>query len=306
MTEKPVIEVHGLRQKYGDFTAVDDISFQVQPGEVFALLGTNGAGKTTTMDVLEGYLKPSAGTVRVLDHDPFAQRAKIADRIGVMLQEAGFFQDLTVGETIKAWRRFTVNPRGVAESLELVGLESKARTRVRWLSGGERRKLDLALAVLGRPRLLFLDEPTTGLDPDARRATWSYLAGIVREGVSILLTTHYMEEAEFLADHVAIMDSGRIVRQGPMSEVIARGADTRITFRADASTRADRLPVFPGARVEERGPVLEILTGEPQATLLALLTWAEQNSVGLQDLEVRAASLEDVFLDVAAQGRAVV
>ena len=164
MTDKPVIEVQGLRQMYGDFTAVDDISFHVRPGEVFALLGTNGAGKTTTMDVLEGYLKPTAGSVRVLDHDPFTQRGKIADRIGVMLQEAGFFQELTVAETIKAWRRFTTNPRGIAESLELFGLEDKAKTRVRWLSGGARRQLDQARALTGRE--LPGPLPAADVEPD--------------------------------------------------------------------------------------------------------------------------------------------
>jgi ABC-2 type transport system ATP-binding protein len=302
MSSRPVIEVSNLRQSYGDFVAVDDISFEVAPGEVFALLGTNGAGKTTTLDVLEGYLKATSGTVSVFGRDPYRRRDEIARDIGIVLQEAGFFERLTVAETIDAWRRFTVDPVSTADALRLVDLESSARTVVRRLSGGEKRRLDLTLAVLARPKLLFLDEPTTGLDPQARRQTWQLLRGMVEDGITILLTTHYMEEAEFLADRVAIIHRGRIARQGGVAEVVANSSQSRISFAAGRLTLAD-LPPLPGARAEAAGDRLEVVTGHAQQTLHTLLDWAARAGVELADLEMRTASLEDVFLGVATQGR---
>jgi ABC-2 type transport system ATP-binding protein len=299
-----VIEVTNLSQSYGDFLAVDNVTFQVHQGEVFALLGTNGAGKTTTMDVLEGYLKPSAGSIRVLGWDPHTERRKIADRIGIVLQEAGFFQELTVAETIDAWRRFTRKPISRAEVLQLVDLEAQARTRIRKLSGGERRRLDIALALLGHPALLFLDEPTTGLDPHARRATWQFLRRMVKGGMTVLLTTHYMEEAEFLADRVAIMDRGRIARQGPVAEVVAGYTDSRISFTLQGRVSVADLPDLPGARVRDLGQQVEVMTGDSQQVLTTLLLWADRHGVRLGGLEVRTASLEDVFLGVAANGKA--
>jgi ABC-2 type transport system ATP-binding protein len=305
MNSSPVIEVNGLHLRYGEFTAVDGISFQVQPGEVFALLGTNGAGKTTTMDVLEGYQKPSDGNVRVFGRDPFAERPKIAADIGIMLQEAGFFKDLTVAETVTAWRRFTPDPLGRDEVLELVDLTRQAKTKVRKLSGGEKRKLDLALAVLGKPKLLFLDEPTTGLDPNARRHTWHLLQDMVRSrNMTILLTTHYMEEAEFLADRLAIMDRGRIVRHGPVAEVVRRNTDSHITFTTTDARVADAIPTPSGAQLHRIGAAVEIHTSQAQATLTELMAWAATHQVVLADLEVRSASLEDVFLDIASTGGA--
>jgi ABC-2 type transport system ATP-binding protein len=304
MSHNPVIEVTNLRQAYGDFVAVNDISFTVQPGEVFALLGTNGAGKTTTMDVLEGFLKATSGHVRVLGHNPHTERRKIANEIGILLQEAGFFQELTVAETIDAWRRFTRRPVSRAEALSLVALESKANTRVRRLSGGERRRLDLALAVLGRPRLLFLDEPTTGLDPEARRQTWHFLKQMVSEGMTVLLTTHYMEEAEFLADRVAIMDHGRIARQGAVADVVSQNTDTRISFAMRGGYTAAHLPVLPGAEVYDEGDHVELVTKHSQRVLKTVLDWADHHGVQLHGLEVRVATLEDVFLGVAASGKA--
>ncbi|GAA2815550.1 ATP-binding cassette domain-containing protein [Kitasatospora aburaviensis] len=303
MNTESVIRVADLRVDYGAKTAVAGIGFDVRPGEVVALLGTNGAGKTTTMDVLEGYLRPTSGSVTVLGHDPYTERVRIAPQIGIMLQEAGFFGELTVAETVRAWRRFTPNAASVQDALHLVDLEDRARTRVGRLSGGERRRLDLTLSVLGRPRLLFLDEPTTGLDPESRRETWRFLRRMVDDGMTLLLTTHYMEEAEFLADRVVIMDHGRIVRHGSVDEVLAQETSTRICVAADAAVNARTLPPFPDTEVREADGCVTLVTADPQPVLRLLLNWADANTLRLRGLEVHAASLEDVFLDVAATGR---
>ncbi|MQS16016.1 ABC transporter ATP-binding protein [Streptomyces kaniharaensis] len=303
MNTESVIRVADLRVDYGAKTAVAGIGFDVRPGEVVALLGTNGAGKTTTMDVLEGYLRPTSGSVTVLGHDPYTGRARIAPQIGIMLQEAGFFGELTVAETVHAWRRFTPNAASVQDALHLVDLEGRARTKVGRLSGGERRRLDLTLSVLGRPRLLFLDEPTTGLDPESRRETWRFLKQMVDDGMTMLLTTHYMEEAEFLADRVAIMDHGRIVRHGSVDEVLAQDASTRIRVISDAAVNARTLPPLPDTEVSDADGRVTLATADPQPVLRLLLNWADDNALRLRGLEVRTASLEDVFLDVAATGR---
>ncbi|MER6951359.1 ABC transporter ATP-binding protein [Nonomuraea sp. NPDC000554] len=304
MPEKSIINVSGLKQNYGDFQAVRGISLQVRDGEIFALLGTNGAGKTTTLDVLEGTRPAGEGTVRVFDVDPHHERGKIAHRIGVMLQEAGFFGELTVGETIRCWRRFTPGARPADEALELAELTHRATTPVGRLSGGEKRRLDLALALLGQPELLFLDEPTTGLDPEARRHSWKLLRALADEGMTILLTTHYMEEAEFLADRVAIMDRGLIVHEGTLDEIKSRFV-SQITFRLPDGLHAADLPVLPGAEVEESpSGHITLRTGRTQETTHAVLSWAESARAELEALEVRNVSLEEVFLDVASGERA--
>ncbi|WP_326567454.1 ABC transporter ATP-binding protein [Amycolatopsis rhabdoformis] len=283
----------GLRVEYGSFVAVQGLSFSVRAGEVFGLLGTNGAGKTSTMDVLEGYRRPSAGSVRVFGVDPASEREKVAPRVGIMLQEAGFFDDLTVVESIRAWRRFTADAMTVDEAVELVDLGKVAGTRVGKLSGGERRRLDLALAVLGRPELLFLDEPTTGLDPQARRRTWHVLENMVAGGMAILLTTHYMEEAQYLANRVAIMDRGRIMRHGSVDEVIGADHGSTVTFVSEVAVPVEL------AGVSEDGRHYELTSQDPQADLHRLLDWAYRAGTRLSDLEVRRNSLEDVFLKVA-------
>ncbi|MGW4482659.1 ABC transporter ATP-binding protein [Amycolatopsis sp. NPDC004368] len=293
MGREKVVEVEGLRVEYGSFVAVHELSFAVRAGEVFGLLGTNGAGKTSTMDVLEGYRRPSAGSVRVFGVDPAAEREEVAPRVGIMLQEAGFFDDLTVVESIRAWRRFTADPLSLDEAVELVDLGKVRDTRVGKLSGGERRRLDLALAVLGRPELLFLDEPTTGLDPQARRRTWHVLENMVAGGMAILLTTHYMEEAQYLANRVAIMDRGRIVRHGSVDEVIGADHGSTVTFVSEVAVPAEL------AGVSEDGRHYELSSTDPQADLHRLLDWAARAGVRISDLEVRHNSLEDVFLRVA-------
>ncbi|MEV8633957.1 ABC transporter ATP-binding protein [Streptosporangium sp. NPDC051023] len=299
-----VIEVGGLRKRYGAFTAVDGISFEVRRGEVFALLGTNGAGKTTTIEILEGYLKASEGTARVFGRDP-ADRGPLRSRIGLVLQESGLLGDLSAAETVKAWRGFTSNARPVAEALELVGLSGQAATRVKRMSGGERRKLDIALATLGHPELLFLDEPTTGLDPEARRRVRDLIGDLVGEGMTVLLTTHYLEEAQELAARVAIMHRGRIVTHGTMAEVLGRGSG-RVAFELPDGVTPDGLPVGEGDDLTVTGRRCVILTTEPESLAHSVLGWAHTRGVKLSGLDVRQATLEEVFLDIAeTSGRGV-
>ncbi|MFE5581544.1 ABC transporter ATP-binding protein [Kitasatospora sp. NPDC056531] len=303
MAQDIVIEVRDLHKKYGDFAAVKGISFQVPRGQVFALLGTNGAGKTTTMDTLAGFQSPTSGTVSVLGVDPRAGRRKTAGRVGVMLQEAGFFEGLTVTETVDAWRRFTPGARPREEAIEMVALQGQARTPVGRLSGGEKRRLDLTLSLLGRPEVLFLDEPTTGLDPQARRQTWALLQDLVSEGMTVLLTTHYMEEAEFLADHVAIMDGGTIAREGSLTELRDRVGGT-IAFRLPPTLSSHDLPELGNAEVRESAGRVTLLARDSQRALLDVLLWADGRGVELLDLQVDGGSLEDVFLGITAHGRA--
>lgn len=303
MNTEPVIHVEGLRQRYGDFEAVADVSFEVRAGELFALLGTNGAGKTTTMETLEGYRPAHAGTVRVLGRDPHSDRRAVRPRIGIMLQDGGFFGDLTVAETVGHWRGFTPRPRPAAEVIGLAGLDDKADVRVRQLSGGQKRRLDLALALLGHPEILFLDEPTTGMDPAARHATWRIVRDLVDGGTAVVLTTHYLEEAEHLADRLALMHRGRIGTSGTVAEVVAGHGD-RIGFRLPERLRVADLPVLRGAVPDlavtgGRTVVTYTVGGELQAVLYELLRWADENRVALDGLNARNASLEDVFLTTA-------
>ncbi|UNM16072.1 ABC transporter ATP-binding protein [Streptomyces formicae] len=293
-----VIEARGLRRSYtGGFEAVSGITFSVARGEVFALLGTNGAGKTSTVELLEGLAAPSGGTVRVLGHDPYRERAAVRPRIGVMLQEGGFPSELTVAETARMWAGCTSGARPVGQALDLVGLGARARVRVKQLSGGERRRLDLALALLGTPEVLFLDEPTTGLDAEGRRDTWELVRRLRDGGTTVLLTTHYLEEAESLADRLAIMHQGRIVTSGTPAEVTA-SRPSRIRFRLPDGVPAARLPLSLRA-AESDGRRIEIRTHELQSALGELLCWAEESGVRLEGLDARSASLEEAFLDIA-------
>ncbi len=297
MSTDTVIQVDDLRVDYGATTAVDGVSFSVRRGEVFALLGTNGAGKTTTLDVLEGYREATAGSATVFGLDPVSGRDRLAPRLGIMLQDAGFFETLTVRQTVTAWRRFYHRPRSLEETLGLVGLGHRADTRVASLSGGERRRLDLGLALLGHPELLFLDEPTTGMDPEGRHQSLELVSQLVREGLTVVLTTHYLEEAEQLADRVAIMHRGTLRRLGTLEQVLAESGDSRITVGLPTGAAAS-LPTDLGAAVTPRHgrAHVEIRTGDPEHTLRRLLAWGEANGIPLADLEVRRGSLEDVFL----------
>ncbi|MFD3656273.1 ABC transporter ATP-binding protein [Streptomyces sp. 24-1644] len=293
----PAIEANAVRRRYaGGFEAVRGISFSVARGELFALLGTNGAGKTSTVELLEGLARPDAGTVRVLGHDPHRERAVVRPRTGVMLQEGGFPSDLTVTETMRMWAGCTSGARPSGEVLDLVGLGSRARVRVKQLSGGERRRLDLALALLGRPEVLFLDEPTTGLDAEGRRDTWRLVQELREGGTTVLLTTHYLEEAEALADRLAIMHQGRIVSTGTIAEVTAE-RPARIRFTLPDGVTAARLPL--NLRAAADGRRIDIRTVALQETLHELLRWARESDVELLGLDARSASLEEAFLDIA-------
>jgi ABC-2 type transport system ATP-binding protein len=292
----PAIEVVGLERRYGDFHAVRGISFEVHAGEVFALLGVNGAGKTSALEVLEGLAAPSGGSVRILGHDPRHERAAVRRHLGVLLQHSGLPGDLAVRETVQTWARTLTDPRPVGEALQQVDLSGRADVRVRSLSGGERRRLDLALALLGRPRVVVLDEPTTGLDPESRRAVWRIVRNLVDGGAAVVLTTHHLEEAEELADRIAILRAGVVVVAGTPGEISA-SQPARIRFTVPDG--APPLPRLPGARVEHLAPQVQLSTFALQPTLAQLLAWAGEHGLELTGLQARAASLEQAFLAVA-------
>ncbi|MFB8771890.1 ABC transporter ATP-binding protein [Streptomyces broussonetiae] len=302
-----VIEVTDLRRVYGGgFEAVRGITFHVKHGEVFALLGTNGAGKTSTVELLEGLAAPAGGRVRVLGHDPYRERAAVRPRTGVMLQEGGFPSELTVAETVRMWAGCTSGARPGAEVLALVGLTEKTGVRVKQLSGGERRRLDLALALLGEPEVLFLDEPTTGLDAEGRRDTWELVRGLRDAGTTVLLTTHYLEEAEGLADRLAILHEGRIAAAGTPAEVTA-DRPSRISFELPEGYFVGDLPPLAVLGVsghEVEGRVVRLRTRDLQRTATALLRWAEESRVELRRLDARSASLEEAFLGIAREAAA--
>ncbi len=288
------IEVRSLRKTYGSFEAVRGIDFTVPAGQVFALLGPNGAGKTTTVEILEGYRSPTSGTVTVLGTDPSDGGSAFRSRIGLVLQECAIDPYLNVAEVLKQRAAYYPRPRPVAEVLGLVGLEAKAKARVKVLSGGQQRRLDLALALIGDPELLFLDEPTTGFDPGARRAAWEVVANLAGLGKTILLTTHYMDEAQALAAQVAVMAAGQIVAVGPPGSLGGRDdADYQVRFRIPPS-EAGSLPATVGpATPGDEGEVV-VTTATPAATLHALTGWALE----LHGLRVSQPTLEDVYLQL--------
>jgi ABC-2 type transport system ATP-binding protein len=302
-----VIEVTDLRRVYGGgFEAVRGITFSVSRGELFALLGTNGAGKTSTVELLEGLARPAGGRVRVLGHDPYAERAAVRPRTGVMLQEGGFPSELTVTETARMWAGCVSGARPPREVLAMVGLERRAGVRVKQLSGGERRRLDLALALLGRPEVLFLDEPTTGLDAEGRRETWELVRALRDDGTTVLLTTHYLEEAEELADRLAILHEGRVAAAGTPAEVTA-AQPSRISFELPEGYFVGDLPPLGELGVsghETEGRVVRLRTRELQRAATGLLVWAERAGVELRRLDVRSASLEEAFLGIAREASA--
>ncbi|WP_409328437.1 ABC transporter ATP-binding protein [Trujillonella humicola] len=292
----PAVEVVDLERRYGAFPAVRGISFEVRPGEVFALLGVNGAGKTSALEVVEGLARPSAGRVRVLGRDPLTERAAVRPSLGVLLQAGGLPGDLTVAETVRFWAGTLTSPRPVAEALSQVGLTGRADVAVRSLSGGERRRLDLSLALLGRPRVVVLDEPSTGLDPESRRAVWELVRRHVAEGAAVVLTTHHLEEAEELADRIAVMRAGRIVLSGTAGEI---AATQPATIRFELPPGAPALPSLPGVRPVRAAPRVELHTPALQPALTRLLAWAERERVPLTGLQARSATLEQAFLAVA-------
>jgi ABC-2 type transport system ATP-binding protein len=294
-----VISVSDLRMRYGDHDAVAGLSFEVRRGELYALLGPNGAGKTSTVEILEGYRRRSGGQVTVLGTDPWQAGREWRAHIGVMLQETGPERDLTVAECLRLYGGYYPSPWPPGELLRVTGLEGQAARRATQLSGGQRRRLDLALALVGRPQVLFLDEPTTGFDPAARHDAWNTIASLKDLGTTIILTTHYMEEAEHLADRVAFIAAGRLVSQGAPGDLAAREASPRITFTLPAGISPGDLPEPVRSAVSSSSGGTVVLSARSPLTLLGrLASWAEQAQADLIDLEVRRPTLEDSYLQL--------
>jgi ABC-2 type transport system ATP-binding protein len=296
--DEPAIDVRGLRKVYGEKAAVDGIDLTVQHAEVFALLGPNGAGKTTAVEILEGHRERTAGEVSVLGYDPATKDPALKERIGIVLQETGVNPYLTVAETIDLFRSYYPHPRPLNEVLRLVGLEEQRDTRVKKLSGGQQRRLDVGVGLAGDPELLFLDEPTTGFDPAARRGAWDMVRGLQALGKTIFLTTHYMEEAEHLADHVAIIARGRIVAEDTPAGLTRINPNTRIRFRVTDATH-ELMEGIEGLTFDSGYAVLE--TSEPTPVLAALTSRARARGVELPDLTVTRQSLEDAYLDLVGE-----
>ena len=290
-----VIEASGLTKRYGNVTAVDGVDFEVGAGEVFGLLGPNGAGKTTTVEMLEGYRTPDSGSVRVLGVSPAQGGPAWRDRIGIVLQQSGIEGELTVRESLTHLQRMYATPADVDATIERADLTEKADARIKALSGGQRRRVDLAAAIIGKPELLFLDEPTTGFDPAARREAWRLVSDLTAGGTTVILTTHYLDEAQHLADRVAVISHGRIVAHGDPSTLGGRDvAVARIRFRLDPGIPP---PVIAG--LMDRGDGwLTFSSAEPVRAVHDLTGWALEGEVSLHGLEITRPTLEDVYLDL--------
>jgi ABC-2 type transport system ATP-binding protein len=296
---EPVVVVDDLRKSYGELTAVDGLSFTIEPGEVFALLGPNGAGKTTTVEILEGHRHRTGGSVRVLGFDPQTGGRAYRERIGIVLQEAGFDEEFTVRELVTMYARLYPRRRDVGEVIERVGLAEKAGERTKTLSGGQRRRLDLALGLIGAPELLFLDEPTTGFDPSARRKAWDLIASLRDLGTTILLTTHYMEEAERLADRVAVIQAGRLAAlDTPTGLIRAEGAAAVISFVLPEGLAPELLPQIGVGAPRASGAQVDIRSADPTRDLNVLTEWAVGQDIQLEGLQMGRPTLEDVYLDL--------
>ncbi len=297
-----VIEVEGLRKSYGGVERVHGIAFDVHAGEIFGLIGVNGAGKTTTIEILEGYRPRNGGRVAVLGVDPAHAGRDWRNQIGLVLQECQLDPVHTVRETVSMFARYFRAPAGVASTLASVGLTDEATARIGRLSGGQRRRLDVALGLIGDPAVLFLDEPTTGLDPSARRDVWSMVEGLRDAGKTIFLTTHYMDEAAHLADRIVILRAGEIAAEGTpeqLSQSLGSGAD--VTFDLPAGVSRERLAATLGGPVEVTGGVVRCRTDDVQRLLTSLLAWAEREHVVLANLQAIRPTLDDVFVQLAGE-----
>jgi ABC-2 type transport system ATP-binding protein len=297
----PAIQVHDIHKNYGDVHAVRGVSFEVAHGEVFCLLGPNGAGKTTIAEIVEGHRVPTSGAVSVLGHDPGRGERDLRDRIGVVLQSGGIQEELTVGELLEMHGRWYSRSLDPDHLIDLVELDAKRDTRSGELSGGQRRRLDLALGLVGDPDVLFLDEPTTGFDPHARRTAWSTIRSLCSSGKTVFLTTHFMDEAQHLADRVAVMVDGQIVASGPPEALGGRDElPTEIRFALPDGVALGDLPDLPGSAVStEAGEVL-ITTSQGIATAHAITGWALDRAIGLTRFSVAQPTLEDVYLALTA------
>ena len=294
-----VVSVENLVKNYGDVEAVRGVSFEVEVGEVFAVLGPNGAGKSTTVEILEGYRSKTSGTVSVLGYDPTDRSRAYRERIGIVLQETAVEDSLTVSEAINTYGVMYPNRRDTSELIEIVGLEEKRDARIKSLSGGQRRRLELALGIVGDPDLIFMDEPTTGFDPSARRQAWSIVENLTSLGKTILLTTHYMDEAQFLADRVAVMADGLIVAEGTPESLGGREtAATVIAFNLDGQS----LEGFPASDVDvsENGRIT-LRSSTPTRTVHDITGWAVGRNIELLDLSISRPSLEDVYLELTGE-----
>ena len=301
--EEPAIHVAGLRKSYdGRVQALDGVDLRVRRGELLALLGPNGAGKTTLLEILEGHREADGGDVRVLGFDPARREREFRARIGIVLQEEGLDPAITVREAIELYSAAYPHPRPARQVADLVGLGDRGDARVQTLSGGQRRRLDLALGIAGDPELLFLDEPTTGFDPAARRQSWDLIARLRALGKTILLTTHYMDEAQHLADRVAVIAHGRVIAQGP-PDALGRdlGGAAVVAFRLPGEVEVSELPLPPGTDVEPLDGRLSFRTATPTRDLAPLLAWATERDTELEGLTVSRPSLEDVYLELTEE-----
>ncbi|MBB4893026.1 ABC-2 type transport system ATP-binding protein [Streptomyces olivoverticillatus] len=301
---EPAVEIHGLVKRYGPKTAVDGLDLTVATGGVTAVLGPNGAGKTTTIETCEGYRRPDAGTVRVLGLDPVADSAALRPRVGVMLQSGGIYAGARAEEMLRHTASLHAHPLDVDALVERLGLGSCGRTAYRRLSGGQQQRLSLAMAVVGRPELVFLDEPTAGLDPQARHATWDLVRELRTDGVTVVLTTHYMDEAEQLADDVAIVDGGKVIAQGTPEELCRGGAENSLRFTGRAGLDvASLLKALPdGSAAVELAPGAYRVNGTIDPQLLATVTsWCAQHGVMPDRITVERHTLEDVFLELTGR-----
>jgi ABC-2 type transport system ATP-binding protein len=301
------IEVAALEKRYGPKSAVDGITFSIPAGEVFGLLGPNGAGKTTTVEILEGYRQPDGGEVRVLDLDPWRDGARLHPRIGVMLQEGGLYPGVRPLEALQLFASYYDDPDDPERLLRLVGLDDSRHTLVRRMSGGQQQRLSLALALVGKPALVFLDEPTAGMDPHARATTWTMLRELRDRGTTVVLTTHAMDEAEQLCDRVGIIDHGRLVACGSPAELTTRAAADETTFSTVTGLRVDelaaRLELGPGAVRELRPGDYVVDTAASPALLATLTAWLCEQGALVSELRAGRRSLEDVFLRLTGEGR---
>ncbi len=294
------ISVRGLVKRYGDHAVVDGLDLEVQQGEVFAFLGKNGAGKTTTTEILEGYRTRDGGDVSVLGEDPANAGAAWRAKLGIVLQESRPLGALTVNETLRLFAAYFPNPHTVDEVIQLVGLEEQANQRAGRLSGGQARRLDVGIALIGRPELVFLDEPTTGFDPEARRQFWDVISGLRDLGTTVFLTTHYMDEAQVLADRVAVLRDGKIAALGTPAKLQALRGDVEIRFSLPPGVELAALPAL-STQPRLTGGEVRVETTAPTADLAVLCSWAEARGLELPALTVERPTLEDVFLAISGE-----
>jgi ABC-2 type transport system ATP-binding protein len=294
-----VISARSLRKSYGRVEAVRGVDLEVRRGEIFAFLGPNGAGKTTTVEILEGYRGRDAGEVRVLNADPASATREWRGRVGIVLQQCRMQPELTVRETLELYAGYYRRARSIEETISHVGLDEKADERAGRLSGGQQRRLDVAVALIGDPELLFLDEPTTGFDPSARRQAWSVIGGLRELGKTVFLTTHYMDEAQALADRVAVITRGRIVALGTPADLGDRESHpATVSFRLPPGVSVGELPLDGAEEVSERGGLVALRSASPVRLLNRLTGWSLERAVDLDGLEVRRPTLEDIYLEL--------